>query len=210
MLGGLAVALFRPGLVEAAPHCTPCGAKTPGCSCNDRSGRIGIVGAFADEYGRVLHDRSAFGLIVLAPDHLWLVLPAALSRTADQGHSRRHRRRRHFGRQPHDHPGRRCRRGREGGASTDDAGGSASRARPARGVRHPEHSGRNRARGPERQQGEAACLCQFRLFPALQPDAPGHSGRRRRGQGGSRGAQRPPGWQPLPSRASRAARRWRS
>ena len=67
MLGGLAIGYFGLAwliLRVAAPRqvLKPAEERDQG-----RAGRIGVVRAFADEYGRVLRDRSAFGLIVLAP-----------------------------------------------------------------------------------------------------------------------------------------------
>jgi ABC-2 type transport system permease protein len=67
MLGGLAVVYF--GLTwlrlrSVARHPLRKPVKAPG---QDRPGRIGIVRAFTEEYGRVIRDRSAFSLIVLAP-----------------------------------------------------------------------------------------------------------------------------------------------
>src|SRR5262249_55013816 len=67
MLGGLAVVYFglawlRMGAVVRHPLPAP-----PPANPYPPSGRVGIVRAFRDEYCRVLRDRSAFGLIVLAP-----------------------------------------------------------------------------------------------------------------------------------------------
>ena len=49
-----------------------------------------------------------------------------------------------------------------------------ARAGATRGLRHRRHSGRHRARGAEGRRGAPAGLRRFRLFPALQPHAPGH------------------------------------
>ena len=67
MLAGLAVVYFFLAwlrLRAVARHTIPKPVEAP---VPDRPGRIGLVRAFADEYGRVLRDRSAFSLIVLAP-----------------------------------------------------------------------------------------------------------------------------------------------
>ena len=57
----------------SASPCFGC-ARSPASRCRRRrrcadgaAGAAGLVGAFAAEYGRVLRDRGAFGLIVLAP-----------------------------------------------------------------------------------------------------------------------------------------------
>jgi ABC-2 type transport system permease protein len=67
ILGGLAVGLFilawfRLRHIAKSPVTAPeqAGDEAP-------VGRAGVVGTFAAEYGRVLRDRGAFGLIVLAP-----------------------------------------------------------------------------------------------------------------------------------------------
>jgi ABC-2 type transport system permease protein len=67
MLGGLAIGFFSLSVLRLrsiARNPEAKAAPTPGY---DAPGRIGIVGAFAAEYRRVLRDRGAFGLIVLAP-----------------------------------------------------------------------------------------------------------------------------------------------
>jgi ABC-2 type transport system permease protein len=67
MLGGLAVVYFGLALLRlrsVTRHPLPKPVKAPE---QDRLGRIGIVRSFTDEYGRVIRDRSAFSLIVLAP-----------------------------------------------------------------------------------------------------------------------------------------------
>ncbi|MRG54617.1 ABC transporter permease [Phyllobacterium sp. SYP-B3895] len=67
MLGGLAVVYFglawlRLRSVARHPLPRPVEAPERHTSC-----RFGIVRAFTEEYGRVIRDRSAFGLIVVAP-----------------------------------------------------------------------------------------------------------------------------------------------
>jgi ABC-2 type transport system permease protein len=67
MLGGLAMVYFGLAwlrLRSVARHPLPSPANLPE---QDTPGRFGIVRAFTEEYGRVIRDRSAFGLIVLAP-----------------------------------------------------------------------------------------------------------------------------------------------
>jgi ABC-2 type transport system permease protein len=67
MLGGLAVIYFSLAwlrLRSVARHPLPKPVEAPE---RHRPDRISIVRAFTDEYGRVLRDRSAFSLIVLAP-----------------------------------------------------------------------------------------------------------------------------------------------
>ena len=75
MLAGLAVVFFglawlRLGAVARHPV-----TKAAETSDYDRPGRTGIVSAFAAEYGRVLRDRGAFGLIVLGPILYGLLYP---------------------------------------------------------------------------------------------------------------------------------------
>ena len=67
LLGGLAALYFGLAWLRLRHIAGRAVPKLPDAVATYRSGRIGIVGAFADEYGRVLHDRSAFGLIVMAP-----------------------------------------------------------------------------------------------------------------------------------------------
>ncbi|MDR6759424.1 ABC-2 type transport system permease protein [Mycoplana sp. BE70] len=67
MLGGLAIAYFglawlRLRSVSQRPVRIPAEEPVP-----PGSNRIGVVRAFTDEYGRILRDRGAFSLIVLAP-----------------------------------------------------------------------------------------------------------------------------------------------
>ncbi|WP_455707947.1 ABC transporter permease [Mesorhizobium sp. ORM8.1] len=67
MLASLAILYFalawlRLGAIASHPVSKPVEAAGAG-----RPVRAGIVPSFAAEYGRVLHDRGAFGLIVLAP-----------------------------------------------------------------------------------------------------------------------------------------------
>ncbi|ULJ75841.1 ABC transporter permease [Rhizobium gallicum] len=67
MIGGLAVVYFGLAwlrLRSIAGHTLRKPVKTPE---QDGPGRIGIARAFAEEYGRIIRDRSAFSLIVLAP-----------------------------------------------------------------------------------------------------------------------------------------------
>ena len=67
MLGGLAIIYFSLAWLRlrAVGH-KPLPASAEAAQ-QPRPGRIGIVRAFAEEYGRVIRDRSAFGLIVMAP-----------------------------------------------------------------------------------------------------------------------------------------------
>ena len=158
MLGTLAVVYFGLAwlrLRAVARRPAPPPAALPAVA---EPGGSGVAGAFADEYRRVLGNRGAFGLIVLAPIIYGLLYPQPYLgqliknipiAVVDDDHSEISR----AVIQAVD-----CRRSRRGGASTDDACRSAGRARPARGIRHPEHSGRNRARGAERRSGEAARL----------------------------------------------------
>jgi ABC-2 type transport system permease protein len=67
VLGGLAVGYFtlswlRLRVLARSPVSAPDEVQDA-----DGVGRIGLVGAFAAEYGRVLRDRGAFGLIVVGP-----------------------------------------------------------------------------------------------------------------------------------------------
>jgi ABC-2 type transport system permease protein len=67
VLGGLAVGYFtlswlRLRVLARSPVSAPEEVQDA-----DGVGRIGLVGAFAAEYGRVLRDRGAFGLIVVGP-----------------------------------------------------------------------------------------------------------------------------------------------
>jgi ABC-2 type transport system permease protein len=67
MLGGLAILFFGLAwlrLGRIARHPRPAAAIVPEPPPRQR---IGVVGAFAAEYRRVLHDSGAFGLIVLGP-----------------------------------------------------------------------------------------------------------------------------------------------
>jgi ABC-2 type transport system permease protein len=67
MLGGLAILYFALSWVRLSVlsrHAVPEPAQVLAVS---RPARRGIVGAFADEYGRALGNRAAFGLLVLAP-----------------------------------------------------------------------------------------------------------------------------------------------
>jgi ABC-2 type transport system permease protein len=67
MLGALAIAFFGLAslrLRSVAHRSTPQAVEAPS---RDAPGRIGVVQAFAAEYGRILRDRGAFGLIVLGP-----------------------------------------------------------------------------------------------------------------------------------------------
>jgi ABC-2 type transport system permease protein len=67
MLGALAIAFFGLALLRlrsVARGSRPQPVATPD---DDVPGRIGVARAFAAEYGRVLRDRGAFGLIVLGP-----------------------------------------------------------------------------------------------------------------------------------------------
>lgn len=67
MLAGLAVAYFFLAWLRLhafARHPSPIPVEAP---VPDRPGKIGISRAFADEYSRVLRDRGAFSLIVMAP-----------------------------------------------------------------------------------------------------------------------------------------------
>ncbi|MER8700338.1 ABC transporter permease [Mesorhizobium sp. M1227] len=68
MLGGLAVLYFGLAwlrLRSVARHPRPEPVGTP--EQDSARGRIGIVRAFTNEYGRIIRNRSAFSLIVLAP-----------------------------------------------------------------------------------------------------------------------------------------------
>jgi ABC-2 type transport system permease protein len=67
MLGGLAIAFFafawlRLRAVARTPDPALAAVPVP-----EPAGRPGLIGAFAAEYGRVLRDKGAFGLIVLGP-----------------------------------------------------------------------------------------------------------------------------------------------
>src|SRR5205823_2314641 len=65
LLAGLTLAFFALAMLRLrAVAGKPLPEETP---AEEAPGRAGVVGAFADEYGRALRDRGAFGLIVLAP-----------------------------------------------------------------------------------------------------------------------------------------------
>ena len=173
-------------------------ARRPAATAEPRcprppAGRSGVAGAFADEYApRARRPRR------LRPDraraaHLWGALSAALSRAAHARHPDRRRRRRPFRAQPRPSSRR---------STADEAIEVAVRpttlaeAQAALARREVfgilEHPGRHRARGAEGRAGAPAGLCRFRLFPALQPHAPGHSGSGRRVRADLAAAQRPP------------------
>ena len=105
---------------------------------------------------------------------LWRVLPAALSRTAGSCRADRRCRQRLIRAEPEHHPEPERLGGVAGGDTLEHARRSAAGAGQARGLRHPRHSGGNRTRCSFRPPGAPAGLCRFRLFPALQPDPPGH------------------------------------
>lgn len=68
MLGGLAVLYFGLAwlrLRSVARHPRPVPVEAP--EQDSAGAKIGIVQAFTNEYGRIIRDRSAFSLIVLAP-----------------------------------------------------------------------------------------------------------------------------------------------
>ncbi|MDW6023401.1 ABC transporter permease [Mesorhizobium sp. BAC0120] len=67
MLGGLAVAYFGLAWLRLRSVARHIPARPVDVPEQVRPGKIGIVQAFADEYGRVLRDRSAFGLMIMAP-----------------------------------------------------------------------------------------------------------------------------------------------
>jgi ABC-2 type transport system permease protein len=92
MLGGLAI-LISACLAEAAQRRPPSGDQAGPGARLQQARRTGIVRAFADEYGRVLRDSGAFGLIVLAPIIYGVFYPAALSWPTHQGHPHRRGRR---------------------------------------------------------------------------------------------------------------------
>ena len=130
----------------------------------------GVVRAFAAEYRRVLGDRGAFGLIVLGPLLYGLFYPQPylgqlirgvpiaivddecdldLSRTIIQTLNAALR------------PSRVA-------ARPSTLAEAEAPLRPPGGFRYRQHSRRNRTGGSDRQEGQMARLCRFRLFPALQ------------------------------------------
>jgi len=67
MLGGLAILYFSLAWLRLRAVARQSIPKPADAPVPDEGGRLGIVRAFTDEYRRVLSDRSAFSLIVVAP-----------------------------------------------------------------------------------------------------------------------------------------------
>ena len=201
--------VLRPRLAAAAGRrARRDGPRRPVLACRcpsteDRPDRIDIVGAFTAEYGRVLRDRGAFALIVMAPIIYGVFYPQP-----------------YLGQLVRDVPI----------AVVDDDGSELSRtiiqaldadeaikvaARPTTLAEAQAALARREVfgilsipAGTEREvlKGSKARLpayVEFRLFPALQPDTPGDTGSDRSGDGGPGRTRRPPRRQPLPRRAGK-------
>ena len=163
----------------AISRCWPSSSSgSPGCGCaRSRGSRRrgggartaptttphGIVGFFAAEYGRVLRDSGAFGLIVLGPILYGVLYPqpylgqlirhvpiAVVDDDAPTSAARC--------------PGAECRRGPRGRAASHHPGGGAGGAGAPRRVRHPGHSGRHGAGGAE---GRHAPGCRPMSIPPI-------------------------------------------